>query len=80
MGHVRGPFDIQDFEPPNEKERNLLMAWVDAVLCLLGSLTFTLGVIFDGLTPLLAYIGIISLMMGFLSMKRFEREKDMPDH
>ena len=81
MGHVNDPFSkIPTFEPPDERGKNSLMAWFDTLLCILGSLTFVLGVWLDGLTPLLAYIGLVSVLMGFIAIKRFERERDMSNH
>ena len=81
MGHVDSPFSKGPLlQPPNDREKNSLMAYFDLMMCFLGSLTFVLGVWLDGLTPLLAYSGLISMLMGFIAVKRFERERDMSNH
>jgi len=81
MGHVDSPFSQgSNLKPPDERERNWLMAYFDAMLCFIGTLTTILGVWLDGLSPLLVYLGAVSLLMGYIAVKRFERERDMANH
>ena len=78
MGPVKGPFASSDvFILPDERERNVMAAYADALLCFFGALTALLGIWLDGVSVFLTVLLAYSTLMGVFSAVRFSRERDM---
>ena len=61
----------------DEREHNITMMYIDALLAVIGGITSIFGLYVDGFTPLLSFLLIISIMMASISIIRYTREREM---
>ena len=81
MGHIVPPFGGDGSTKValfgTEREHNLTMMYVDVMLALLGGITSIFGLYVEGITPLLAFLLLISVTMAIIARIRYSREREM---
>ena len=57
-----------------ERESNVTMMYLDAILCAIGLITASFGIYVEGFTPFLGALAFISITMGVFAIYRFSRK------